>query len=160
VVRPRRRRPLSLSRIFARARPDGDCLLLPTRHGGYAYVRVDGRSDRAHRLAWRLYHRRRIPPDRLVTHSCDSPPCIARAHLRLGTYQSNAREAAERGRMRRGESNPAARLTAVQVLEVRARCADRATRQADVAADLNVSTSTIASIVQGRTWRHLLAAAV
>lgn len=154
-----RRRRQPLSRIFARATldPVTDCLLLPGE--GYSSVLVDGRLDRAHRVAWRLYHRRRVPAGRLICHSCDRRPCIARAHLHLGTIASNAREAAERGRMRHGESHPNARLREADVLTIRARYAAGEALQRELAAEFGVTRGGIASVTQGLTWRHLLAVA-
>lgn len=152
-----RRRRQPLSRIFARATPDpSGCLLLPG--SGYRSVLVEGRLDRAHRLAWRLYHRRRVPAGRLVTHSCDRRPCIARAHLRLGTIASNAREAAERGRMRHGEAHPAARLREADVPDIRARYAAGLALQRELAIEHGVARTAIADVVHRRTWRHVEAA--
>lgn len=154
-----RRRRQPLSRIWARATPDPatGCLLLAG--DGYRAVLVEGRLDRAHRLAWRLHHRRRVPAGRLVTHSCDRRSCIAREHLHLGTIASNAREAAGRGRMRRGEAHPAARLREADIPVIRARYAAGQALQRELARDHGVTRSAIASVVQRRTWRHVGGAA-
>lgn len=53
----------------------------------------------AHRVAYFLAHRR-WPGDLYVLHSCDNPPCVQPAHLRLGTAADNAADMINRSRHR------------------------------------------------------------
>lgn len=64
---------------------------------GYGRTWADGKSTNTHRLAYRLAHGE-IPESAYVLHSCDNPPCVNPAHLRIGTQLDNMRDRSERGR--------------------------------------------------------------
>ena len=66
--------------------------------GGYG---IKGRRL-AHRLAWSEANGRPVPDGMLVLHSCDNPPCVNPAHLRIGTVADNAADRVARNRSWRG----------------------------------------------------------
>jgi hypothetical protein len=73
-----------------------------SRHPRYPHGRlvVGGRAGRvhyAHRLAW-LHWVGPIPPDLIVRHTCDNPPCCNPAHLLLGTQADNTLDMVKRRR--------------------------------------------------------------
>jgi len=76
---------------------------------------------RAHRVAWELTNGQKIPAGKHILHSCDNPPCVNPAHLRVGTDADNHRDRIERGRSPRGEHNPMAILTLKQAKDIRKR---------------------------------------
>lgn len=104
----------------------------------------------AHRVAWRLTHGD-IPMGLQVCHSCDRPSCVRPDHLFVGTAADNSRDMMQKGRDQRNGAKWNARLTAKQVRQIH-----RATdRQEDTALRFGISSSMVAMIQTGRTWRHL-----
>lgn len=85
---------------------------------GYGACYFQGRFSNAHRLAWTLTHGP-IPNGMWVLHKCDNRKCVRPSHLYLGTVRENARDAVERGRHPRGETNGLSKLTEEQVREIR-----------------------------------------
>lgn len=62
------------------------------RSDGYGRVTVNSRDTLAHRAMWEEVHRKIIPSGLHVLHSCDNPPCVNPAHLKLGTPLQNTRD--------------------------------------------------------------------
>lgn len=57
-----------------------------------------GKPIGAHRYSWMLHNGAEIPPGMHVMHSCDNPPCVNPAHLRVGTNRENLQDCAAKGR--------------------------------------------------------------
>lgn len=95
-------------------------------------------------------------PTQFVLHSCDNPACVNPNHLSEGTHDQNMREAAERGRMRRGGRSNLAKLTDKQVAEIRERC-DAGESLTAVAREFGVSWQTTWRIRERITWNQVLA---
>lgn len=157
-------------RLVSRLVPVGDCLeFTGSRDGnGYGTIRLDGRMQRTHRVAWELAHGP-IPTGMCVMHACDNPPCCRVEHLRLGTVAENNADRAAKGRsrgvfiagpshpakLRRGEQHWCAKLSATDVESIRARFASGES-QTSIANDFHVHSSTVSRIVR-RIWRQEVA---
>jgi hypothetical protein len=105
---------------------------------------------KAHRLSWEI-HNGPIPESAHVLHRCDNPPCVNPAHLYLGDQVQNNhdRDARRRGgqERRRGERNGRAKLTDMQVAEIRRRVAAGDT-QTVVAAAFGVRQAHVSRLVR------------
>lgn len=67
------------------------------RSKGYGRLKVNGTTQRAHRLVW-IYTYGPIPPGLKVLHHCDNPPCCNPEHLFLGTDADNMNDKVVKGR--------------------------------------------------------------
>lgn len=74
----------------------------------------------AHRASWILHHQT-IPNGLWVLHKCDNRHCVSPTHLWLGTQKENMRDMHLKGRANTayGENSGRAKLTELQVLELR-----------------------------------------
>lgn len=141
---------------------------------GYGALRVRGRLERAHRLAWILAGRGN-PGTLHVLHRCDNPTCVNPDHLFLGTHAENMADMSHKGRsfaqqhpdrMRRGEAhhlrlhpehaargerNGQAKLSRLDVQEIRRRLA-LGEQHKLIALDFGVSRPTVSMIAAGRIW--------
>lgn len=119
---------------------------------GYTHIGVEGRRKQAHRFSYELAHGT-IPTGMLVLHSCDNPPCVNPAHLRLGTDADNRADAMARRRIAYGERTRRNKLTAEAAkaaLALKGTCSQR-----EAAEQFNVSQGAIQALWAGRSWRYL-----
>ncbi len=123
-------------------------------NNGYGGFRLNGKLVRAHRLAWSLHYRRKIPESMWVLHYCDNPGCVNPRHLFLGTHLDNVRDAVEKGRMNQGEDNGRSKLTEPQAILIKE--IYPAATQSLLAKMYGVDRSQISKIVNGERWSHLL----
>jgi hypothetical protein len=111
----------------------------------------------AHRAAWILVSGPVLPLAQTINvlHRCDQPRCVNPVHLFLGTRKDNTQDAVSRKRFggRHGENNPRAKLTPLQVLEIRA--LQGKTSQRKIAQQFGVSIALVSFIHSRRVWKHL-----
>lgn len=150
---------------------------------GYGQFKVKERNLRAHRVAWEVTHGT-IPDGLSVLHRCDNRRCCNPAHLWLGTHRQNMADMQRKGRaasgdkngsrlhpdrLLRGDAHPArsiagwsqgerngeARLTALQVQDIRAQYAAGGASFQEIGNAYRVSKQTIYRIVHRKNWRHV-----
>lgn len=117
-----------------------------------------------HRLSYEI-HRGPIPRGLMVLHDCpsgDNRACINPDHLWTGTARDNTQDMIKKGRDKfpqgmPGEANPAAKLTAADVADIRKRLNEGETMRS-IARSFSVARGTIAFIKTGVTWIGVAAA--
>jgi hypothetical protein len=114
---------------------------------------LNGTYMTASRAVWILANG--VPPDGLwVLHTCHNDRCVNIRHLYLGTAADNMRDMAAAGRGMIGERARNGRLTAPQVLAIRAAHAAGQT-MSSLAREYGVRLYSIQMIVHRTSWRHI-----
>lgn len=134
--------------------PDECWPWLDNRHGNrYGRFRFNGKTEKAHRVAWLLTYGD-IPGDLCVLHKCDDGFCVNPSHLFLGTHTDNMHDMIKKGRAKhtRGEAHPRARLTEDDVREIVRLASIGNLTQGEVAGRFGVSQVRISQILLGRGW--------
>lgn len=136
------------------------------KKGGYGKLKWHCRTVQAHCVAWELVAGP-VPDGMQVLHVCDDPPCVRnddvgwyevngilrprRGHLWIGTHQDNMADRNAKGRQAKGERNSHAKLTLLQVQEIRQE--PLSTSTSFLAVKYRVARPTIARIRNGKGWR-------
>ena len=124
-------------------------------HDGYGYQHWGKRMQRAHRLSYEAYNGS-IPKRLHILHICDNPSCVNPEHLQAGTHLENMQDMAAKGRGNgkgvSGEKHWYAKLTWVEVREIREQYAKGGTTYRTLAEVYNVHTSHIGRIINNTLW--------
>ncbi len=118
---------------------------------GYGMFLWNGRSERAHRIAFFFRHKK-FPLHGL--HTCDNPRCCNPSHIYSGTHIDNMRDMTERARhwVYRGEKHYAAKLNERKVAEIKSRYAAGGESMAGLASYYGVSFSAVQRVLGGKSW--------
>lgn len=146
------RRPLA-ERFWEKVDKSGECwiwtgALLKT---GYGSIRIDGKAERAHRVAYELTEGK-IPNGLLIRHSCDNPKCVNPAHLAPGTKRENTQDALNRGQHVVGEDHWKSKIPNHAVETIRAALSAGVPGKF-LAKQFGVDPSMISAIKHGRKRR-------
>ena len=108
----------------------------------------------ARRILKTKYPNMYIDSSIVARHTCDNRNCINPAHIIYGTNIDNVNDRLNRNRSNPvfGEHHHGAKLTEVQILEIRSLSHNN---QADIATRYNVVQQTISDIQLGRSWKHV-----
>jgi hypothetical protein len=133
---------------------DSDCWMwIGARSTDYGQLYVDGKVIYAHRLSY-ILHCDEIPDGMKVLHRCDNRWCVNPAHLFLGTQQDNMNDKVSKNRQAKGITNGNAKLTELDVIEIRRLLAQPIT-QKSIADKFGVDPKLITLIKRREIWRHL-----
>lgn len=112
----------------------------------------------AHRASW-LIHKGEIP-ELCVLHKCDNRLCVNPNHLFLGTQKDNIQDCLRKGRLnpgggapQNGENNFNAKLSNVDVFEIRRRYSQEGSSVKFLAKAFGVSDTSIRMIIRRKTWK-------
>lgn len=126
----------------------------PKNPNGYGSVKYDGVRDSAHRWGYKLLVGP-IPDGLVVRHTCDVKLCQNPAHWVLGTPGDNNRDRDERCRTAMGERHGNAKLSSVQVEEIRRRYALGGVSQTSLGAEFGVTQANISAIVRLKSRKQV-----
>lgn len=127
-------------------------------HDGYGLVDSGGKTLLAHKIALEAKLGRPLAPGEVTRHglTCTTRACCNPGHLQPGSKADNSADAVAAGRTLRGELNPAAKLTADQVLEIRRRAASMGYGKFEaLGRQYGVTGKQIALICNGERWPAL-----
>ena len=131
---------------------------------GYGAVRVNGKTERAHRIAYQLFVGQITEiagadiRGTCVIHKCDNRVCVNPEHLLLGTHQDNMTDKASKGRVVShpllGEKHQNSKLTSDDIIDVR--CLNSyGLKMQQIAESFGVTRATIHRVLDGTTWNHV-----
>ena len=118
-----------------------------------AYFVVNGVNYVAARIAWKI-KTGDDPGNFLVCHTCDNRLCVNPSHLFLGTCADNTQDMVQKCRSVKGEKHGRARLTEVNVKEIKLLLSIGHT-PAEIAPLYGICSRLIAHIKTGDRWAHV-----
>jgi len=134
---------------FVDVRGPNDCWLWTGTTTRYPIYYQNNKQYYAHRLICEHYHG---DMSGLVTrHLCGNALCVNPAHLRPGTQAENNRDKVLHGTTNKGKSNPNAKLTEQDVLDIRS--SDKKTKV--LAEHYNLGQEQIRRIKRRDMWTHI-----
>lgn len=145
--------------------PNSGCWLWTgsIRKDGYGEIRpIRTKSDLAHRyVMWATgFPWLKDKPDICVCHKCDARCCVNPDHLFLGSRADNNADKVRKNRQSRliGSRNPRAKLSELDVVEIRRLYATEKETYESISKLFGVGISAIFRIVSGAGWRSAEAA--
>jgi len=125
-------------------------------NSGYGAFHLRGKIVKAHRFAYILSHGE-IPNELEICHKCDNPSCVNPAHLFSGTHKENMLDMHIKGRFVNTlvPGNKSAKLTIVQVKEIRFLYSTGAWTQKALAQKFSVYQTTVSKIIRWESWRDI-----
>lgn len=119
---------------------------------GYGTFNWNKKIVSAHRASFVLA-KGEIPEGAMVLHKCDVRCCVNPEHLYLGDHTQNMQDMLDRDRSARGEKNAHAKLTSLQVEEIRRTYVKRRGNLMALAKKFGVSRYAIHYVLKRETWQ-------
>lgn len=108
----------------------------------------------AHRISYFIRHKG-IPDKAFVCHSCDNPACVNPDHLFLGANRDNQLDKVRKKRHAFSENHGKRILSCEKVQQIRVLSFFLKSSCADLAELFGISYAGIASVIDGKNWKHL-----
>lgn len=118
---------------------------------GYRAFRIDRHTRGSHRIVWQIENGE-IPRGMHVLYSCDNPSCCNPKHLFLGTQKMNMKDKVKKKRQASGEKHGRAKLTIIQVEQIRKIRLIEGTSQRKLAVRFGVTQRAIRLILNHTHW--------
>jgi hypothetical protein len=135
----------------------GDGCWLWTRakdRDGYGLLHWNGRTQRAHHVAWELETGSSPPNGIVIQHRCDTPSCVRFSHFIPGTHGTNVADKVAKQRQTKGEAIPQSKLTENDVIVIRMMArAGHGVRA--LAERYGLTEQQVRNIVDRRQWKHV-----
>jgi len=136
--------------------PDGCWIwIVSLNSNGYGQIFVDGKKTEAHIVSWKMYNNKKIPNGCVIHHKCHNPKCVNPNHLQCISKKQHIIIHHKNISKNIGENHPRSKLKAWQVLEIRTKYATKKYTYKQLATEYNVKYSTIYSIINRKTWKHI-----
>lgn len=125
---------------------------------GYGYRKIQGKTVKAHRLAYAnkigisIFD---LPSSTLVRHTCDNPSCIEESHLIAGSHADNMEDMVTRGRSVIGEKKNTAVLTESLALQILSEYTGAYGQRNQLAKKYGLNHNVVYRLIAKKTWRHL-----
>jgi len=126
-----------------------------SRVHGYGQIGVGVKLFRAHRLVYEIATGV-DPGKKCVCHCCDNPCCVNHEYLFLGTQKENLIDCSVKDRCPIGEKHGHAKLTEVDVRNIRAIHACNKKSQRALVSIYGVSPSVISNVINRKAWKHVV----
>lgn len=147
-----------LSNVKKQGKGENGCWIwqgaLSTKGYGTFCFPKRGKSHRAHRVSYVLFVGD-ISEGALVCHVCDTPSCVNPKHLFLATAQQNTDDAIRKGRMKRGNQLPQAKLNETKIRNMRSLYQSGDYTHQAIAKSFDVSREMVGNIVRRKYWKHI-----
>src|SRR5690606_2215605 len=113
------------------------------------------RPVKAHIASYLLF-KGDIPTGKVVRHVCDNRGCVNPEHLILGTQKDNIHDCIKRKRFVCGSKSHFSKLTAEQVIQVKALWRSGKYKQKEIAGLFGIRQQTVSKIVNNVKWKEVI----
>lgn len=175
-----KRRPDGLNRIqllrwiksnrteFVEAPYEGmdDCWMFTgAKSGGYGHLLFEGKDQYVHRLSLAEKLKRELGPEEETRHMCEPygdskdksyRACFNPRHLVAGSKRDNMQDSKDRDRGNIGEAHGQSKLNDFKAKRIRQLHGTGDYTYTELGRRFGVSESTVRSLINGKTWRHVL----
>lgn len=149
--------PLTMDFFIERSipEPNSGCWIWIAGGIEYGNVKVDGKTKKAHRVCFEIFHNKKIGDDNVICHKCDVPYCVNPGHLFEGTQKENAMDCVKKNRHPRYSHKPEdchmTKLKAADVIDIRS----SKLSLKELSEKYGVCKQTVHDAKTGRSWKSL-----